>query len=426
MRKITASRAAMLIALGGVCLLALSACTASPGGTGTPSTSASPAATPGSGIRPGYQDQTALEFSPLIIDALSSQVVPVEGSDGLIYVAYELRVLNSAPRDATITAIETLAGDEGGAVLATVDQARIASNTMLIGGAERNTATIPAGRTAIVVFRDTYPARADVPKTFTHRIHATFAAPKEGAPRLAANYPDQVAQIGGALTTSTDAPLVIGSPVSGTNWFANNGLDPTRLNAHSDVVIPLGGRIVSAETYGIDFMRIDPATMSSDRGDPTQNASYLAFDEPLLAVADGKVVRADTDHPDVAPQVLPDLSVLEDATGNQVVLDLGGGVFATYAHMKQGSATVKVGDTVTKGQEIGRLGNSGNTSEAHLHFQLQRGSLISADNVPWVFDTFESIGALSADQTHIVAPPKPGTRTKEIPVFGSVFSIPAK
>ena len=421
-RRIGASIAGAALAFGSACVLLLTACTPAPaGGSAT-----SPSASPGSGIRPGYQDQTSLQFSPLVIDALSAQVVPVEGSDGLFYVAYELSVFNAAPRDAVMTKVETLAKDERGAVIGTADQERVAADTLLIGSPERGTAAIPAGRTAVVVFRDTYPTRDAVPRTFTHRVSATFAAPKEGDPRLASKYPDQIAQIGGALTTSTAAPLVIGSPVSGTDWFASNGLDPTRLNAHSDVVVPFGGRILSAETYGIDFLQIDPATMSSDRGEPTQNSSYLAFDQPLLAVADATVVRVSTDLPDVPPLVLADLAVLEDATGNQVVLDLGGGVFATYAHMKQGSATVKVGDTVTKGQVIGRLGNSGNTSEAHLHFQLQRGPLISADNVPWVLERFESTGALSADHTRIIPPPKAGMRTAELPVFGSVFSIPEK
>lgn len=419
MRNIRTAVLATAIGFGGVCLLALSACTASPAGTA----STEPAATHGSGIRPGYQDQATLEFTPLVIDTLSTEVTPVQGSDGLFYVAYELSVFNTAPRDATMTSIETIVGDEHGKAIGTVDQARIAATTMLLGGDERGTADVPAGRTAIVVFRDTYPTRDAVPKTFTHRVNASFAVPAEGAPRLASKYPDHVAQIGGPVRASAEEPLVIGAPFSGENWIAMNALDPRRLNAHSDVVIPLGGRVILAETYGIDFQRVDPARMSTTNGDPTLNTSYLAFDQPLLAVADATVVRVISDLPDVAPEVLADLAVLDDATGNQIVLDLGDGVFATYAHMKQGSATVRVGDRVTKGQEIGRLGNSGNTSEAHLHFQLQRGPLISAENVAWVFDSFLSTGTVSADEKSIVAPPKPGTRTKAIPVFGSVFSV---
>ena len=52
------------------------------------------------------------------------------------------------------------------------------------------------------------------------------------------------------------------------------------------------------------------------------------------------------------------------------MLDLGNGVYAFYAHLKTGSPAVRVGDRVRRGQEIARTGNSGNTSEAHLHFGL--------------------------------------------------------
>jgi hypothetical protein len=415
-----------IVPAGLVAVLAVTGCTATTATTtSTTPTSAADGAQSDTGILPGYRDESTLMFSPLIITALASEVVPVKGSDGKYYVAYELSVFNDAPRDATLTSIETLAGDETGAVINTVNQDQLAPNTMLTASDSRGTTTIPAGRTAIVVLRDTYPALADVPKTFTHRLGATFAPPAPDAPRLASKFPDSVEQIGAALTTSTATPLIIGPPVTGDNWFANNGLQSDTLNAHSDVVIPVGGRVTSAERYAIDFMGIDPATMKSYRGDSTQNSSYLAFDQPLIAVADATVVRVISDQPDVTPLALADLKIIDDATGNQVVLDLGNGVFALYAHMKQASALVKVGDTVKKGQEIGRLGNSGNTSEAHLHFQLQRSPLLSGENVPWVIDGFTSIGVLAADGDSVIDAPRPGKQSNEVPVANSVSGFPA-
>ncbi|MEO8907541.1 MAG: M23 family metallopeptidase [Microbacteriaceae bacterium] len=411
-----------VVALGAACMLLLAACTgAGVTSSAAPTAGASPAG--GNGILPGYQDQTTLEFSPLIIGVLNPEVVPVKASDGKYYVAYELSIFNDAPRDATMTKVETLAGTSRGTVIATLDQEQIAANTMMTGGnsaplAER--ADIPAGRTVIVVFRDAYPTKKAVPASFTHRISATFAAAKPDAPRLASKYPDQVAQIGGALTVSTETPVVIGPPLAGKNWFANNGLESEALNAHSDVVIPVGGRVNSAETFAIDFLRIDPTSMKSYRGDPALNASYLAFDQPLIAVANAKVVKVVSDQPDVPPMVLTEIETVDVATGNSIVLDLGNGVYALYAHLKQGSAEVKVGDTVKKGQEIGRLGNSGNTSQAHLHFQLQRGPLLSSDNVAWVIDRFTATGGLSPDGDSVVKTPTSGPRTNEIPVGYSI------
>ncbi len=59
--------------------------------------------------------------------------------------------------------------------------------------------------------------------------------------------------------------------------------------------------------------------------------------------------------------------------GNHVVLDLGNGTYAAYAHLRRGSLTVREGDRVRAGQLIARCGNSGNSSEPHLHFQLMDG-----------------------------------------------------
>ena len=67
---------------------------------------------------------------------------------------------------------------------------------------------------------------------------------------------------------------------------------------------------------------------------------------------------------------LPPGIPLEEADGNYVVIDLGGGNFAFYAHMIKGSVAVEVGDFVTRGQVIGLVGNTGNTSAPHLHFHM--------------------------------------------------------
>lgn len=56
--------------------------------------------------------------------------------------------------------------------------------------------------------------------------------------------------------------------------------------------------------------------------------------------------------------------------GNHVILDLGDGAYALYAHLQRGSVTARKGDRVRAGQVIGRCGNSGNSSEPHVHFQV--------------------------------------------------------
>ena len=72
---------------------------------------------------------------------------------------------------------------------------------------------------------------------------------------------------------------------------------------------------------------------------------------------------------------------------------------AFYAHLQKGSVTVKPGDKVKRGQVIGRLGNSGNTSAPHLHFHIVTGpSVLGSDGVPYVIDHFSLAGQVSVDQ----------------------------
>lgn len=172
------------------------------------------------------------------------------------------------------------------------------------------------------------------------------------------------------------ATVEVAPPVAG-EWLG--------LNSPADKV-PSHGTHELGQTYAIDIFigsdrpRFDGWWPLSRRPDD----GYEAFGEPLLAVADATVVRVSDglrDHHSRSswPGVVY-MTVVEGVVrpvggprwiiGNHVVLDLGDGVFAAYAHLKKGSAEVREGDRVTMGQRIGRCGNTGNSSEPHLHFQL--------------------------------------------------------
>jgi murein DD-endopeptidase MepM/ murein hydrolase activator NlpD len=93
--------------------------------------------------------------------------------------------------------------------------------------------------------------------------------------------------------------------------------------------------------------------------------------------------------------------------------------------MVTGSASVRVGDRVTRGQPIGRLGNSGNTSEAHLHFHVMRAPLpLSADNVPFEIDRFTLAGTI--DGNRFVPEPTHSDRTDQLPLAENVIDFPAR
>jgi murein DD-endopeptidase MepM/ murein hydrolase activator NlpD len=90
-------------------------------------------------------------------------------------------------------------------------------------------------------------------------------------------------------------------------------------------------------------------------------------------------------------------SELLSVDGNHLVLDLGNGVYAFYAHFQKGCIPLSVGDQVKRGQFLGKLGNTGNTSAPHLHFHLMDGpSALGSSGLPYVIDTFAFDGEVSA------------------------------
>lgn len=123
-----------------------------------------------------------------------------------------------------------------------------------------------------------------------------------------------------------------------------------------------------SQRYAYDLVQVKDGM--SFEGDPAKNESYFAFGQDVVAPADGTVVEVVNEIADNEP-----VGVMNEKApaGNVVVIDHGG-EFSYLAHLKKGSATVKVGDQVKRGDKIGEVGNSGNSSEAHMHFQVSDGS----------------------------------------------------
>ncbi|MFF1381139.1 peptidoglycan DD-metalloendopeptidase family protein [Streptomyces sp. NPDC058308] len=197
------------------------------------------------------------------------------------------------------------------------------------------------------------------------------------------------------IETRPPAPVTVEAPVTG-RWSA--------LNSPADKV-PSHGTHNLGQTYAIDITA-EPAEGPA-RPKPVwfwpvarRGEAYPAFGAPLLAVADATVVHAEDgqrDHLSRSSLVgVLYFWLLEGVgrtvggprriVGNHIVLDLGEGTYAVYAHVRQGSLTVRAGDKVVVGQELGGCGNSGNSTEPHVHFQLMDGpDLSTARGVPFVW-----------------------------------------
>ena len=124
-----------------------------------------------------------------------------------------------------------------------------------------------------------------------------------------------------------------------------------------------GKRRNFGQRFAIDWMRLDDKGRLLNGAEPDLH-SYAAYGADVIAVTDGKVVAILDKLKEQTPGTLPDMSTitLENIDGNHVILDLGGGAFAFYAHLQPGSIGVSIGEHVKRGQVLGKLGNTGNTS----------------------------------------------------------------
>lgn len=128
---------------------------------------------------------------------------------------------------------------------------------------------------------------------------------------------------------------------------------------------------------------------STHAGDGRRNEDYYCFGKPILAPGRGVVVRVENGLPDN----LPGQKDREHVAGNHVVIDHRNGEYSILAHLRQGSVRVRVGDFIGRGDPIGRCGNSGNTSEPHLHYHLQnQPDLHKGEGLPAQFIDFEVDG----------------------------------
>lgn len=134
------------------------------------------------------------------------------------------------------------------------------------------------------------------------------------------------------------------------------------------------------QRFALDVVIVEDG--KTHRGDGTQLTDYFCYGEPVLAPAAGTVVWAQDSLPDQMPgQMDP-----AHAAGNSLILDHGNGEFSLLAHLQPGSLRFKIGDRVSQGTVVGLCGNSGNTSEPHLHYHLQNGPQpFLADGLPVQF-----------------------------------------
>lgn len=323
------------------------------------------------------------QYTAVVVSPLTPGTQAVLGTDEKMHIVYELVLTNTSPTLATLEKLEVLDGSSPPHVLLTLEGPSLLKILRSTGNSPAANTELDFNSTRLLLLEISLPQHAQVPRQLLHRLTALAAArPGPAAARVSQSY--TVAP----FTVGTTVP-VIGPPLQGKGWVAVNGCCAAG-GVHRGTGLSVNGAIHFAQRFAIDWMKLDDAGRMV-HGDAGDVHNYTNYGAAVLAVADGTVVETLNNLNDQMPGKLPDPNTitLDNIDGNHVVLDLGNGVYAFYAHMQKGSVAVSVGDHVKRGQVLGKLGNSGNTSAPHLHFHLMNGpSPVGSSGLPYVIDSF--------------------------------------
>jgi hypothetical protein len=175
---------------------------------------------------------------------------------------------------------------------------------------------------------------------------------------------------------STRSPVDLAAPVRG-RWVAINA---------PGTAVPSHGVRAYGQAYAVDLLQPSPDAPATIGWSLRTRApeAYPCFGAPVLSMAPGTVRRVTDSQRDhrsretwptliwmmTVEGIVRELGGATRILGNHVIVEHDDHTFAVYAHLRRGSATVRAGDRVTAGRQLAEVGNTGNTSEPHLHVQL--------------------------------------------------------
>jgi hypothetical protein len=347
-----------------------------------------PPLTNGDGIR------YPLVLSPAIWQ-IEGSVAVAPGSDGLVHLAYVLRVTNALPGAMTIQSIQIVDPfadykEVGKDQVVATDNQDITAKVNpipppgLAEGAPRLDASgyvscLKAGESGAMFLDVTFPDVASVPAYISHRI-TVVQKDEKGEEQTYVTTDAPVAVYRGN-------PVVVSPPLHGDRWLDGDSCCK-QIGGHRWALSPINGRAEPVETFAKDLVQLrkDGRLFA---GPVNELSSYAYYGANVYAVGDGTVVEVVRDLKDQIPGAAVPVPPTE-ASGNHVIVAMQGNRYASYAHFAPGSVHVQVGDSVVTGQVLGKLGNSGSSQTPHLHFQItDEPSFVTGRPLPYVFDHTE-------------------------------------
>jgi murein DD-endopeptidase MepM/ murein hydrolase activator NlpD len=176
----------------------------------------------------------------------------------------------------------------------------------------------------------------------------------------------------------------------------------------SRAVLIDSGHAWLAQRYAIDWVQYQTVDgkRTTWRGPEDKNDSYFCYNQPIYTVAAGEVVDTSDGMAENVPHSGKYAVPLDfnNAAGNHVVVEIAPHRYVLYAHMRPGTVRVKIGDKVGTGQIIGHVGNTGSSSEPHLHMHIvDQPSFLAGNGVPYEFTNGEASGPVDANVSSLTA-----------------------
>jgi hypothetical protein len=198
-----------------------------------------------------------------------------------------------------------------------------------------------------------------------------------------------------------ESPIVVAPPLRG-EWIAGDSVNNRPDAAHRRAVLIENGHAWLAQRFAIDWVQYKTVdgVRTTWKGLEDVNESYFCYSQPIYSVADGKAI----DMADGLPENVPHSGKYaitidaDNAAGNHVVVEIAPQRYVLYAHMRPGTVRVKIGDNVHTGEILGLIGNTGSSTEPHLHMHIDdQPSFLAGNGVPYEFTQGEESGPVEAN-----------------------------
>lgn len=298
--------------------------------------------------------------------------------DGQTVLVYELHITSYDPAPQTLKEVTVLS--PSGEKMASYSGDALKKRLWAVGVRGDGTPVmVPGSRLVVYLWLPANKAHA-----LFHRLVLADDKGKERPP------------VTGAVTPiERTERLVLGPFTSRAGlWGVANG--PSNTSVHRRTILAINSRPYISQRFAIDWVMVKDG--ENHRGDPSKNESYYCYGAEILAVADGVVEAVKDGIPENVPEQAPKVKInLDTVGGNYVALRIAPNRYAMYAHMQPGRIKVKPGQHVKKGQLLGYVGNTGNSTGPHLHLHVADGpSWLGANGVPFEFETY----AVKDGKTH--------------------------